>query len=242
MTTVPVETFGARLVEARALSPSVRQLVLERVGGAPIAFEPGQWFNVFVPAEGEELKRSYSIASPPDGGPRVELAVTRVPNGPVSEALHALELGQELRVAGPYGLFTRAAGDPLPALFVGTGTGVAPLRSMLRAALAAGSAAPLSLLFGVRSQHDILYAEELARWTAEHPNVKVCVTLSRPAPGWSGATGHVQAHLARVFEELAAPEAHVYICGLEKMVQDVKTRCRGELALGRRQVHSEKFD
>jgi CDP-4-dehydro-6-deoxyglucose reductase len=236
------EPFTARLVDARALSPSVRHLVFERTDGAPMRFEPGQWINLFVGREEGELKRSYSIASPPDGAPHFELAVTRVLGGPVSEALHALEIGQELRAVGPHGLFTRAAGDPAPALFVGTGTGVAPLRSMIGAALAAGSSARLSLLLGVRRQDEMLYVEELSRWTTEHPSLSVCVTLSRPDAGWSGPTGHVQAHLARVFAELAAPDAHVFICGLDKMVHDVKARCRGELGLGRKQVHTEKYD
>jgi CDP-4-dehydro-6-deoxyglucose reductase len=236
------ESFDVRLDRARMISPSVRELVFARTDGRPVDFMPGQWVNLMLPHEGGELKRAYSIASAPRGDSSFEIAVTRVIGGPGSERLHAMPAGAEVRAVGPSGLFTREAADPSPALFVGTGTGVTPLRSMMAAALAASSGAPLWLLFGVRHEEEILYREELERWQAERPNVRVFVTLSRPGPGWTGRTGYVQTHLPALWAELGRADAHVYICGLERMVKAVRDLCRKELGIDRKHVHQERYD
>src|SRR6516165_9359611 len=97
-------TFVATLVTARALSPAVRELTFERDDGTPFAFEAGQWVNLLLPGD---MKRSYSIASPPSSSPRFEIAVTHVQGGPGSSYLHALEIGAKLEVVGPQGFFTR---------------------------------------------------------------------------------------------------------------------------------------
>jgi NAD(P)H-flavin reductase len=117
---------------------------------------------------------------------------------------------------------------------------------MMKAALEAGSRAPLWLLFGARHEEDILYAEDFGRWAREHPNVRYDVTLSQPAAGWSGRRGWVQAHVPELYRELAgsagSPAPHVYVCGLERMVKAVRDLLRGELAVDRKNVHTERYD
>ena len=190
--------------------------------------------------------RAYSIASAPDGSGRFEIAVTRVDGGPGSSYLHALPEGSVLTAIGPLGLFTRDADDPLPALFVGTGTGVTPLRAMMRAALARAPKTPLWLLFGARYEEDILYRDEMEAFAASDPRVRYVVTLSRPGDGWKGARGYVQAHVPSLLRDLdaASPEArpHVFVCGLERMVKSVRELCRGELGVDRKHVHTERYD
>ena len=244
---IPAEPFDARLVAARPLTPSVRELVFERADGRPFRFEPGQWVNLVLPLPGGEVKRAYSIASPPaDGARRFELAVTRVLGGAGSQFLHDLPEGATLRAIGPHGLFTRRRDEPAPALFVGTGTGVTPLRSMIHAALASGATTPLWLLFGARHEADILYRDELEALALAHPNVRYEVTLSRPEPGWAGRSGYVQAHLPDLVRALGAAgggEApRAYICGLDRMVSSVREHLRGELGFERRRVHTERYD
>jgi ferredoxin-NADP reductase len=239
------ETFDVRLARARDLSSIVRELVFERADGAPMAFDPGQWVNLVLPIAAEPVRRAYSIASAPDGSPRLEVAVTRVEGGPGSEYLHGLEVGATLRVIGPHGLFLRPAGEP-PSLFVATGTGITPLRSMARAALREGSTAPLWFLFGVRHEADILYRDELERWATEHPNVRVDVTLSRGGAAWGGRRGYVQEHLPDLYRELAAVSApappHIFVCGLDHMVGTVRALARGPLGVDRKHVHVERYD
>ncbi len=247
-TSTPVPTppaFEARLVGAKRLSPTVRELAFERVDAAPLAFEAGQWVSLVLPLAGGEVHRAYSIASPPDGTSRFELAVTRVEMGPGSTYLHQLEPGATLGAIGPQGFFTRPLDGAPPALFVATGTGVAPLRSMLRAALHRGSSSPVSLLFGVRSQEEILYREELEAIVRAHPHIRIEATLSRPDEGWRGRRGYVQLHVQELYESLATEghgAPHAYVCGLERMVGAVRDILRKQMGLPRGLVHSERYD
>jgi ferredoxin-NADP reductase len=228
------------------LSPTVRELSFERLDGAPFAFEAGQWVSLVLPLAGGDARRAYSIASSPDGTARFDLAVTQVEAGPGSTYLHGLEPGATLQAIGPQGFFTRPLGDAPPSgLFVGTGTGIAPLRSMLRAALNRGSSSPLCLLFGVRSQQEILYREELEALARTHPRVRIEVTLSRPDGGWQARHGYVQLHVRELYESLAKEgrgPPHAYVCGLERMVGAVRDILRKQMGLPRELVHSERYD
>jgi CDP-4-dehydro-6-deoxyglucose reductase len=241
----PPPTFDARLASARMLTPQVRELTLARDDGAPFGFEAGQWVSLILPLPSGEVRRSYSIASCPDGSPHLELAVTHVQGGPGSSYLHELPVGAQLRVIGPQGFFTRAKGATAPALFVGTGTGVTPLRSMLLDAVRRGDARELWLVFGVRREVDMLYETELRALAAAHPNVRVEYTLSQPTAAWTGRRGYVQTHVRALYDELAARgegAPHAYICGLERMVSSVRELLRKDMALPRELVHSERYD
>jgi CDP-4-dehydro-6-deoxyglucose reductase len=220
----------------------VREIAFERVDERPFVFEAGQWVNLFFANDGGEVKRSYSVASPPDGSPRFAIAVTRVEGGPVSTALHDLPIGRVLRATGPSGFFTRGPTDPSSALFVATGTGLAPIRSMVKAALDAGSHAKMTTLLGVRHEADILWADELATWGKEHGGLRIEITLSQPGPRWTGRRGYVQEHVPALWGELGDPTGHLYVCGLERMVKAVREVGRGPLGIDRKHVHHEKYD
>jgi len=243
-------TFEVEILDVQKLSPSVRQFVLARADGEPIAHIPGQWVNLVLPTAVGEVRRAYSIASPPRGGPVFEIAVTEVLGGPGSGYLAGLQPGARLLAVGPQGFFTRDAADARPALFVGTGTGVTPLRAMILAAAAhtahtAQGHLPMTLLFGVRHEHDILYRDEWTALAERLPGFRVELTLSQGAPEWGGRRGYVQSHIAEQLDALAREERgapHVYVCGLERMVAAVRHLTRKELGLPRERVHSERYD
>jgi ferredoxin-NADP reductase len=236
-------TFDGRLASARKLTPAVRELVFERSDGAPFEFDAGQWVSLVLPSKDGEMRRSYSIASAPDGTPRFEIAVTHVEGGPGSTYLHTLAPGESVRMIGPQGFFTHAPGGP--SLFIGTGTGVTPLRSMLKNEVARGGAKPLWVLLGVRRQADLLYKDELEVLAKAHPHVRVEFTLSRPDEGWSGRTGYVQTHVRELWTELEKTghgTPHAYVCGLQRMVGAVRDLLRKDMGLPRQHVHSERYD
>ena len=244
----PPPTFDVRLARARMLTPQVRELGFDRVDGATFDFQAGQWVSLVLPLPEGEARRAYSIASPPVGSPGFEVAITKVEGGPGSKYLHELPIGATVRAIGPQGFFTRPrhpGGAGHPSLFVGTGTGVTPLWSMIRDALAAGETTPMRLLFGVRYEADRLYREELEALEAKHPNFRASYSISRPGPDWTGDTGYVQTHVERLWRELEATGAgapHVYICGLERMVGAVRDLVRKQMGVDRKRVHSERYD
>jgi CDP-4-dehydro-6-deoxyglucose reductase, E3 len=239
------ETFHVRILSTEPIAPRVQSFVLMRSDDRALMFQPGQWLNLFLPLPGGDIKRAYSIASAPDGTPRFELAVTEIVGGPGSGYLCGLGPGAELRANGPLGLFTRAPLDPVPTLFVGTGTGITPLRSMLLAAAGAASTAPLWMLLGVRREVDLLYRTELEELCRRHPNVRVFFTLSQPHDAWAGLEGYVQLHVPKLYEELrraGGGEPHVYVCGLERMVSAVRSLLRDDMGVARELVHFERYD
>jgi len=239
------ETFEATLVSSRAVTPRVKELVFERVDGRPFPFRAGQWVSLVLPmtdAKGERLRRAYSLASVPGPGSRFELVVTRVDEGVGSTWLHEAKVGTRLEVKGPQGTFQRAA-DAGPSLFVATGTGVAPFRGMVHDALAAGGEAPLWVLFGVRSPDDALYRDEFEALAKGHPRLRFLLTLSRPPPGWTGRHGYVQGHVLDLWKELATHgRPHAYVCGVKKMLLEVREVLKKQGGAERQQLHLESYD
>jgi NAD(P)H-flavin reductase len=222
------------------LSPTVRELVLRSRDRSAIEYLPGQFFKLYLP---DGLDRDYSVASAPDPAhpDRITIAVTRVVGGPGSEILHRLEPGAEIESLGPNGLFVREeAHRAFPAIYVGAGTGLAPLRAMLEEELSRSDGPPQLLLFGARTEEDILWRDEIERWARACPRFRYEVTLSRGSERWPGRRGWVQHHLAELVPPLLP--AHIYVCGLEKMVSDVRRVLRNELRIDRRFVHSERYD
>jgi ferredoxin-NADP reductase len=240
-----VETFDIEIRSTEVLAPSVKSFVFSRVDGKELVFQPGQWVNLVLPTQTGEIRRAYSIASPPDGTASFEVAVTEVTNGPGSGYLCGLGPGARLRAIGPQGFFTRDPGDRAPALFVATGTGVTPLRSMLQAAVRTGLPAPIWLLLGVRHADDLLYRVELEALASSQPDFRVFFTLSKAEPGWTGRRGYVQTHVAELWaglSKLEKGEPHLYVCGLEHMITAVRHLVRKEMGVPRERVHSERYD
>jgi ferredoxin-NADP reductase len=230
----------ATLTAARMLSPSVRELTIDP--GPGFSFAPGQWVSLRLPQPGqEELARAYSIASAPRADGTFDLAVTRVDGGAGSAFLHTIESGASLRLTQAQGFFTL---NPVvrPVLFVGTGTGVAPLRSMLTA----HSEDPepgtrFALLFGVRAEQDLLYREEFEALARRWPAFRFVPTLSRGSEAWPGRRGYVQTHLVEMVRELGGA-CDVYVCGLNRMIKEVRRVLKDDLGFTRERIHSERYD
>lgn len=229
----------AKLVSTRILTPNVKELTFEP--GPDFEFEPGQWVSFRIPAtEGEDIARSYSIASAPRADGQFDIAVTRVEEGPGSNYLHALDVGAEMSMSRAQGFFTQDEFER-PAIMVATGTGVSPFRAMLQALAAQGNLPhPISLLLGVRKEEDILYGEEFEALTGSL-GIEFLPTLSRGSDAWTGRRGYVQTHLAELVERHDGA-CDVYVCGLSKMVKDVRKQLKGELGMTKDKIHSERFD
>src|SRR5205807_768641 len=112
-----------------------------------------------------------------------------------------------------------APGDS--ALFIGTGTGIAPLRALLQEALSRQESGRLLLLAGHRAAEDVLFQEDFTKLAEEQPRFRFLPTLTRAAASWAGERGRVQAQLARIVRDLEPLDA--YVCGRLDMVNEVVT-------------------
>jgi ferredoxin-NADP reductase len=180
----------------------------------------GQHLDVRLTDEdGYTAERSYSIAAA-DGEPPA-ITVERLEDGEVSPYLtEELRAGDQLEVRGPIGdWFAWRTSDGGPLLLIAGGSGVVPLRAILRRRQQAGSDVPARLLYSARTLADVIYRSELDHY---HDGAAVLYTLTRSQPpGWTGYSGRVDAALlARV---AWAPAEHplAYVCGPNRFVEAV---------------------
>ena len=199
----PMPWLDARVVDARAETPTARTLRLELPH--PVPYLAGQHLIVRLTApDGYTAQRSYSLASAPDGTAEVELTIERLVGGEVSTFLcDVVEPGDELEVRGPIGGWFVWRGDA-PALLVGGGSGVVPLMSMLRLARRTGSEDLLRLLVSARSPADLYYAAEIQ-------GPRTTVAWTREAP--DGAPRAVGRLAAADVEPVLAEDQTAYVCG-----------------------------
>lgn len=206
----------------KELAPEVHHFEFEIPGVQRFVFTPGQYIPVLEPVVGGHIVRPYSIASPRDGN-RFSLCLNHIPGGPVSTYLFDLKPGDEVEIEAPLGEFTFRHADR-PAIFIATGTGIAPFRSMLLDHVPR-THPPMTLLFGVRYEAGLLYREEFQELAAQYPSFHFLPTITRPGENWNGFTGRVQAHIddaLALYQPDEASHADVYVCGLKEMVEDVR--------------------
>ncbi|KAA0071869.1 FAD-binding oxidoreductase [Rhodanobacter sp. T12-5] len=240
--------FQLRLVDSYMLAPAVRHLVFERADGQPLAFQPGQFLQVhFHYDDGTATKRSYSVATIGDGSSpvrRIEIAVSYVEGGAATKLLGELPEGGVIDASGPYGRFCLQDTDTHPRyLLLATGTGVTPYRAMLpqiEKLLAKGDR-QVVLLYGARSEAELLYGEEFEAFAKTHPGFLFHGCLSREAravPRPTDRSGHVQNVLAELGPQ--ADRDIAYLCGNPNMVDAAFTALK-EFGLPVSQIRREKY-
>jgi ferredoxin-NADP reductase len=195
------KTFDARVLRSVPLSEFTKHIELEVNGVTHFGFVPGQWLSVKATTpDGEEMTRAYSIASPPSENGHVAFCLNRVHDGFMSNHLCSLDTGAEITFQGPFGNFILHP-PARDTVFIATGTGIAPFRSMLHWLLAEQDrhqGRQFWLLFGSRREQDIYYREEFEQLAAEHANFHFLPTLSRAERRMDGLRGYVQEHLPEI--------------------------------------------
>jgi ferredoxin-NADP reductase len=238
---VSFQSLRAELIESRLLSDYTRHLEFEVKNVPRFGFVPGQWLSLTqTKPDGEALTRAYSIASPPDSN-RFALCLNRVQDGFMSNHLCDLKVGAEISGQGPFGNFILR--PPLrDTIFIATGTGIAPYRSMLHWLFADPSRhqnKQFWLVFGSRYEKDIYYHDEFVALAAAHRNFEYLPTLSKSGAEWKGLRGYVQEHVANL--ALGRTDMHAYICGLDKMVSANRELLKS-LGWDRKSILYEKYD
>jgi ferredoxin-NADP reductase len=243
------EHFPLKLVDSRMLAPSVRHLEFARDDGQALDFIAGQFIQVhFNAPDGSPTKRSYSLATQHDHAfgvnDTVEIAVSFVPGGAASALFTALDEGQQIQCSGPYGRFCLNEKDQNARyLLIGTGTGVTPYRAMLPQLkhMMDTRGVDVVLLFGSRTEEDLIYREDFDAFAAENPKFRFMPCFSREVPANATADarrGYVQEQLA----ELVPNGAHdiAYLCGNPNMV-DASFEALKEFGLSVQHIRREKY-
>lgn len=199
----------------------------------------GQHLDVRLTAEdGYTAEREYSIASAPSEP--VTITVERLEDGEVSPYLTGeLRPGDLLELRGPVGgYFVWEPGDGGPLMLLAGGSGIVPLRSILRHRLRTGSGVPTRLLYSSRRWEDVIYRDELGQ---DHDGVQVGYTLTRSQPaGWTGHTGRIDSALLAEVAWPAEANPLAYICGPTSFVETAAAALV-ELGYPPERVKTERF-
>jgi Na+-transporting NADH:ubiquinone oxidoreductase subunit F len=218
-----VREYRVRVERMEDLTPRIRGLHLKIIEPEEgITFKAGQYVQLEVPkykrTSGPEY-RAYSIASDADRHDRLELVITRVPEGAVTTYVHEhLKEGEELWATGPYGEFY-LRDSKRDILLIATGSGMAPIKAILHQLANRGIERKTTFFFGARTKRDLYYVDQLKAWEKTMPQFRFIPTLSRAAEEdrWEGETGRVTDLIRKYLSD--RPEVDVYICGAPPMVE-----------------------
>ncbi len=212
-----IKRLPCRIERTQGLSHDVLAVFLRLPAAESFDFAAGQYLDVLLPGG---RRRSFSIASPPHAARPLELHVRRVEDGEFTAPLFTGEpRGRLLEIHGPLGAFTlRPSSAPL--LFVGGGTGLAPLQSMLLDLLQRDRTREIRLYWGVRAERDLYAHASLSELLRRAPGLDYRPVLSEPGADWRGRRGWVHAAVLEDWPRLDGFD--VYASGPPAMIEAVR--------------------
>ncbi len=221
--------LNLKVVEIKKETPDAVSIHFEHPEKQHINFKPGQFLTLILSIDGKEYRRSYSLSSSPKEAPRLAVTVKRVEGGLVSNYLvDNLKVGQEMKVMEPIGNFclTCTPTNKRQILLFGAGSGITPLMSMLKTALAEESDSTVTLLYGNRDEDSVIFKDELQALLAAYPNrLQIEYVYSQPQHDCDHRGRMNQSLVLKILErlQLTKPENAVYyMCGPDGMMAEVR--------------------
>jgi ring-1,2-phenylacetyl-CoA epoxidase subunit PaaE len=204
--------------EVREEVPNFKTFVLE--AEQPLAYQAGQYITLVDMVNGEEVRRSYSIASAPALGEPLTIGVKRVENGYFSRRLvDKGQVGDRLRSTGAGGFFTlpEDIGACKQLFFFAAGSGITPIFSLLKTALYLHPHLKLVLLYSNASREKAIFREALEGLELQYPNQLKIEFLYSNATNLGKARLYRELLLQLLKEHASAPivQPLYYICGPE---------------------------
>ncbi len=236
---IPIKTLPCRVQKLERLADDVIVMYLKLPANERLQFLAGQYLE-FLLKDGS--RRSFSMANAPHDDEFLQLHVRHVPGGKFTDHVFGKMKERDiLRFEGPQGTFFLREDSEKPIVLVASGTGFAPIKSILETAFHKGIARPMTLYWGGRRPKD-LYLDDLpAKWAAEHPDFRYVPVVSDALPedGWTGRAGFV--HLA-VMEDYPDLSGHqVYACGVPVMVEAARRDFIGRCGLPEDEFYADSF-
>jgi Na+-transporting NADH:ubiquinone oxidoreductase subunit F len=217
-----IREFRSSVEGLRDLTEEIKELCLRLPDSESVPFKAGQYVQFQVPEYEqcpESVYRAYSIASAAHESNGITLVVTKAPGGLATTYIHeVLKEGDEVTFNGPYGDFHLRDSDR-EIFLVATGSGLAPIMSILYQIAEEGISRKTTLVFGERYEKDLFYVEEIEALKQRIPRLEVIFTLSRPQEedSWEGERGRVTDVLEKIIKDGMNKEA--YLRGNPAMVE-----------------------
>lgn len=235
---IKIQTFRAKASEHVLLAGRYQYIYFELLEPHRISFKAGQYMSLTIP--GMEGKRSYSIASSPVKDHGIEILVDTSPQGDGSLYLASLAPGDEINFMAPVGQFVMAEDvDEEKLVFVATGSGISPIRSMILDLLETKrDKRKMKLHWGMRHVKHLFWEEDFRELAENFPNFSFDIVLSQPPESWPLCRGRVTDCLrehTKNFEKKG-----FYLCGRKDMIDDVTSWLKKN-DVPDEKIHKEKF-
>lgn len=218
------KSFPVVLEDAIMLSPKVKHFIFRSTQNPPFHYLPGQFITVHFEHDGKMLRRSYSIANIPTDNNCIEFAAGFVENGPGTQFLFNLKVGDSIQISGPFGRLILKDEVPKRYIMVATSTGVTPFRAMLTELehrLTQDPELNVVILLGVQKREDTLYREEFLNFAAKNQRFQFRAHLSRES------VDNLHQHEFCGYVQHAFPELNlnheqdrIYLCGNPAMIDE----------------------
>lgn len=235
---MPVTWYQGVVESVMSLTPTVKQITLMLPEDQEFAFVPGQFVTMDLPVGEKRLDRwrSYSIANAPDASGKLEFCIVQFLGGLGSHYLcEKIKVGDTVKFKGPDGGFVLPAKLPESLIFIATGTGVAPFRSMILELEKHPESFPeIHLIFGTRRHEDLLYHEYFIELEQKYPGFRYSVALSREEKA-----GFVHGYVHEIYQSEnydISPDTQIFICGWSKMIDQAV-----EILLLQKKVNKEQI-
>ena len=225
---IQVRILPSRLTKIERVTEDVVILYLKLPATERFQFIAGQYLDILLR---DGTRRSFSMGNAPHDEEFVQLHVRHVPGGSFTDHVFLKMKEREiLRFEAPLGTFALQEESEKPIVFVASGTGFAPIKSIIETAFRAGNTRPMVLYWGGRRPRDLYMNDLPLQWAAAYSNFKYVPVISDSLPedNWSGRNGFVHRAVMQDFPDLANHQ--VYACGVPVMVdaakKDFTTLCR----------------
>jgi len=219
----------------------VKRFFIKVPDDRPFSFKAGQFIMFDLPIEAKYTNRSYSIASAPSDDNTFELCIVLNPKGLGTPYMwENFKVGSTVKISRVLGKFQLKEPIEEDICFICTGTGIAPLRSMLIDIH--NRKVPhknLYMVFGNRWEKDILYRKEMEELENEIPGFSFIPVLSRDNDGWNGRTGYVHQIYEEIFKDKRP--ARFFICGWADMLKEARQRLEN-MGYDRKAIKFESYD
>jgi ferredoxin-NADP reductase len=228
-----------KLISKHTIAKETMTFIFEKPSG--LIFKPGQYggFTLITPTEVDAggITRRFSLLSTPDNH-YLSIAI-RMQNSAYKRVLNKLEIGDEIKFAGPVGSFTLHEDVNIPAIFIAGGIGITPFYSMLCAATQYQLPMQITLFYGNQQKEDAAFLDELTQLQQRSSNFKFIPTLATAESSWSGERGFInKTMLEKHITELAT--SIYYICGSPIMVTTLQETLI-EMGIHEERIRTEDF-
>ena len=213
-----------------------------------VAYRPGQFLTLLLPFEDKKVRRSYSMSSSPYTDVSLAITIKRVPGGFASNyLLDTIKEGDILEAMEPTGNFFPKQEDDQTrqVVFIGAGSGITPLFSMIKSILMVEQESEVFLLFGSRNEESIIFNSKINALQFKYgERFKVVHTLSQPSVEWTGEMGRLnKSHILKIIEKLPSLDkstAEYFLCGPDDMMEEAH-RALAILAVPDNKIRKESF-